>query len=100
MGQRGTGSGTIRFKDVFVANEFVSRDIVRFDAPNVYNIFAPINQGYMSAIVLGAARAAFDAAVEYINAHTRPWFTSGVAKGAEDPYLLHKAGELASPAGH
>jgi len=96
MGQRGTGSGTIRFKDVYVANEFVSRDIVRFDAPNVYNIFAPINQGYMSAIVLGAARAAFDAAIEYINTYTRPWPFTGVTKGAEDPYILIKAGELAA----
>lgn len=96
MGQRGTGSGTISFKDVYVANEFVARDIVNFDAPNVYNIFAPINQGYMSAIVVGGARAAFEAAIEYINKYTRPWIGSGVTNGAEDPYILAKAGELAS----
>lgn len=96
MGQRGTGSGTIRFKDVFVSNEFVARDIVNFDAPNVYNIFAPINQGYMSAIAIGAARAAFEAAIAYVSKHTRPWIGSGVTNGAEDPYVLAKAGELAS----
>lgn len=94
MGQRGTGSGTIKFEKAFMPNEYVVKDILRFDAPNFENFFGPIVQGYFSAIFVGAARAALEDAIDYINKHTRPWPGSGVERGAEDPYVLAKAGEL------
>lgn len=96
MGQRGTGSGTIRFKDVFVPIDRVVDGIVRFDAPDFNNLFGPVIQGYFCAVFIGAARAALDDAIDYIKKYTRPWPGSGVENGAEDPYVLGKMGELAA----
>lgn len=96
MGQRGTASGTIIFTDVKVPIEMICPQAIALDAPDPTHFFGLINQANFAALTLGAAQAGFEIALDYVRKHARRWPGSGVERGAEDPYVLQKAGQLSA----
>lgn len=90
MGQRTTGSGTVRLVDVAVDDGQVVPMAGLFDGPTTYGARAQVLH---AAIDVGLARGGLDAAVEAVRV-ARPWFESGVDSAAQDPLLLQQAGDL------
>ncbi|WP_067885491.1 SfnB family sulfur acquisition oxidoreductase [Nocardia vaccinii] len=92
LGQRTTGSGTVRFDGVRVeAGQLVARDsAVR--APTGYGAFAQLLH---AAIDTGIARGALSAATEFVRTRSRPWFEARVERAIDDPLLIQRIGELA-----
>jgi len=48
----------------------------------------------MANLFVGIAEGAYDAARHYTLKQAQPWPAAGVARSAEDPYVLHRYGEL------
>ncbi len=92
VGQRTTGSGTVVFDAVTVpASEVVPR-APAVAAPTGYGAFAQLMH---TAIDVGIARGALEAAAEFARRHSRPWFEADVARAVDDPLLVQRFGELA-----
>ena len=91
LGQRTTGSGTVRFDDAPVdpANLIARAGVV--SAPTGYGAYAQLLH---VAIDAGIARGALDAAVDFVRTKTRPWFEAGVERAVDDPLLIQRFGEL------
>ena len=70
----------------------------------------PTSQLIQAAIDLGIGEAAVAEAMAFVRGHARPWIDSGVARAADDPYIiadvgrlqidLHAAQEVLRDAGH
>ncbi|MGH3353151.1 MAG: SfnB family sulfur acquisition oxidoreductase [Nocardioides sp.] len=95
VGQRTTGSGTVRFTDVPVADDWVTPFAVTFDVPTTYGAFAQLLH---AAIDTGIARRALDEAGEFVRTKSRPYpdaiAIAGVEKACEDPLVVHAFGEM------
>lgn len=92
MGQRGTSSGTITLEGVFVPQSHV---LAREEPTSLYKLFtAPVYQTAFSAIYVGIAEAALEAALGYIRTETRPWPTAGADKAVDDPLIQWNIGDL------
>ena len=90
FGQRTTGSGTVKFNNVFVAAE----DIIPFDtAYSQPTISGPFAQIMHAAIETGIARAAFEETLIRVR-QARPWIDSGVDKATDDPLTLFELGRI------
>ncbi|MFC8450136.1 SfnB family sulfur acquisition oxidoreductase [Kitasatospora sp. NPDC057223] len=89
IGQRTTGSGTVRLERVHVPEEHVLPYTREFAAPTAYGSFAQVLHAALDA---GIARAALSAAVAE-TARARPWFESGAEHAVDDPLLVQQAGE-------
>ena len=93
MGQRGTASGTTRFRDVFVPQS----DVVGGHANAFYNAPAalgPIFQLGFAAIYLGTAEGAFEQAKKYVT--SRRSLMRAVSRIAEDPIVQLHIGDMES----
>ncbi|MER7002873.1 SfnB family sulfur acquisition oxidoreductase [Dactylosporangium sp. NPDC000555] len=90
LGQRTTGSGTVRLAAVSVPGDAVVPYTPIFDRPTSYGAFAQVLHAALDA---GIARAALTAAVEHVK-RARPWFESGADRAAGDPLLVQQAGEV------
>ncbi len=92
MGQRETGSGSVTFRDVFVPDEDVlGRPGALFAPPALVGLYF---QSAFTAIFVGVAEAAFEAATEYVRTQTRPWPAAGVERAVDDLYIQHHVGVL------
>ncbi|MFF3568079.1 SfnB family sulfur acquisition oxidoreductase [Nocardia jiangxiensis] len=92
LGQRTTGSGTVRFDGVRVqADQLVARDAA-VRAPTGYGAFAQLLH---VAIDTGIARGALSAATEFVRTRSRPWFEAQVERAIDDPLVIQRIGELA-----
>jgi SfnB family sulfur acquisition oxidoreductase len=92
MGQRTTGSGTVRFSNVHVPSRHVVPAYQIFEKTEVFGAFGQ----YMHACVdLGIAIAALRDGKRLIRAAARPWWEAGVERAADEPSLIEKFGELA-----
>ncbi len=89
MGQRTTGSGTVRLQNVLVPADDVVPFTAIFDQPTSYGAFAQLLH---AAIDAGVARGALGAAKEQV-AKARPWFEAGGERAVDDPLLVQIAGE-------
>jgi alkylation response protein AidB-like acyl-CoA dehydrogenase len=93
MGQRQTDSGSVEFDAVRVhASELL-------DQPGpLGSVFASLRpciaQLILANVYLGLAEGALEQAREYTKGSRRPWLGSGVASAAEDPYVLHRYGDM------
>ncbi|MBB5575519.1 MULTISPECIES: acyl-CoA dehydrogenase family protein [Rhizobium] len=96
FGQRLSDSGSVEFHDFPVYEEdFVGAPTAPDAAPSVLSTFnTPFIQLVFVNFYLGTAEGALRAAVDYVRATTRPWVTSGVARAADDPYILERVGEF------
>lgn len=93
IGQRQTDSGAVHFEQVRLEWEDV---LLRPDAtPTPFeNLRGLLAQSILVNLYLGIAEGAFQQARDYTLEQTRPWFASGVARAADDPYLLHRYAEM------
>jgi alkylation response protein AidB-like acyl-CoA dehydrogenase len=92
MGQRETGSGSVAFRDVFVPDaDVLGRPGALFAPPALVGLYF---QSAFTAIYIGLAEAAFDAAGEYVRTQTRPWPAAGVERAVDDLYIQHHFGVL------
>ncbi|MBO0843196.1 MAG: acyl-CoA dehydrogenase family protein, partial [Nocardioides sp.] len=95
VGQRTTGSGTVRLRDVAVTDEWITGFSETFEAPTTYGAFAQVMHAAFDA---GIARRALDDAAEFVTTKSRPYPDSaivyGVEKAAQDPLIVQAFGEL------
>lgn len=90
FGQRTTGSGTVKFNNVFVEVD----DVIPFDtAYSQPTISGPFAQIMHAAIETGIARAAFEETLNRVR-QARPWIDSGVDKATDDPLTLFELGRI------
>lgn len=93
LGQRGTDSGTISFKDVETDPALMA---------NTPGRFSPVSASLryqlgFCAILIGNAVGALRDAAEFVPSKSRPWPSAGVANAADDLLVRAKAGEFVAP---
>ncbi|KUP97093.1 SfnB family sulfur acquisition oxidoreductase [Thermobifida cellulosilytica] len=91
MGQRTTGSGTVRLTGVEVPAERVVPHYLTFTGPTTYGAFAQLGH---ASIDVGLARGALERAAEFVRTRSRAWFESGSDTASEDPLVIQQFGEL------
>lgn len=91
MGQKTTGSGTIKFDGVLVDQSQVLSRTAAVGRPSGYGAFAQLMH---AAIDAGIARGALDTAAEFAREKSRPWYEAGVSRAIDDPLLIQRFGEL------
>ena len=92
LGQRTTGSGTVVFDGVTVQRCQLVPRAPAVGAPTGYGAFAQLLH---TAIDVGIARGALQAAADFARTSSRPWFEAHVARAVDDPLLVQRFGELA-----
>ncbi|MEK6420842.1 MAG: acyl-CoA dehydrogenase family protein [Burkholderia gladioli] len=95
MGQRGTLSGTTELVEVRVETHEVMHT-ARWKTERHHTGAA--SQIIHCAIKVGIARAALDDMARWVREGVRPVRESGVARAADDPYILHAVGRVAARA--
>ena len=92
FGQKTTGSGTVKFNQVFVEAE----DIIRFDtAFSEPTLVGPFAQIMHAAIETGIARAAFEETIQSVK-KARAWIDSNVESADQDPLTIYEIGRIAA----
>jgi SfnB family sulfur acquisition oxidoreductase len=91
FGQRTTASGTVLFEEVPVDPEDVLPIWRLATRPGLYG---PNSQLIQAAIDQGIAEAAVADALGFVRDRARPWVDSGVARAADDPYIIADVGRL------
>jgi alkylation response protein AidB-like acyl-CoA dehydrogenase len=93
MGQRQTDSGSVEFADVRIE----PGELLDNPGPlgSVFASLRPcIAQLILCNVYLGLAEGALEQARGYTSSSRRPWINSGVASASEDPYVLHRYGDM------
>lgn len=93
MGQRTTSSGTIELDNVHVPGELCFRT-EGFDRPE--SLFSIVGQAGFTAVYVGIAEGALDAALDYVRTRARPWPHAEVDAAADDPYVIGHCGNMAT----
>jgi SfnB family sulfur acquisition oxidoreductase len=95
VGQRTTGSGTVRLRDVTVTDDWITPFSTTFDGPSTYGAFAQLLH---AAIDAGIARRALDEAADFVRTKSRPYPDAGQVYGVEravdDPVIVRAFGEM------
>ena len=92
FGQKTTGSGTVKFNQVFVEAE----DVVRFDrAFSEPTLVGPFAQIMHAAIETGIARAAFEETIQRVK-KARAWVDAKVESADQDPLTIYEIGRIAA----
>ena len=92
FGQKTTGSGTVKFNQVFVESEYVIRFDTAFSKPTLVGPFAQIMH---AAIETGIARAAFEETIERVK-KARAWIDANVERADQDPLTIYELGRVAA----
>jgi SfnB family sulfur acquisition oxidoreductase len=92
FGQRVTGSGSVQFDQVRVEPEWIVPFQASFERPTTIGPFAQILH---AAIDLGQARGAFEAALQFVREHSRPWIDAKVEHASQDPLTIAAFGDFA-----
>ena len=91
FGQRTTGSGTVKFNQVFVTED----DVIPFDlAFTQPTLVGPFAQLIHASIEVGIARAAFEETLQRVK-QARPWIDAHVDSASQDPLTLYELGQVA-----
>ena len=88
LGQRNTMSGTVIFENVVVPEIGLPRP----RKPQRTGLTRA--QILHAAIDTGIARAALDAAIDYLNNHSRAWIESGADRIVDEPHVIKQVGEF------
>lgn len=91
FGQKTTASGSVVFDDVAIDPNDVLPLWQLNDRPG---LFGPTSQLIQAAIDQGIAEAALDDTIAFVRDQARPWLDSGVARAADDPYIIADIGKL------
>lgn len=89
-GQKNSVSGTVNFDNIELDDAYV---VFREGPMKRTGLTFP--QILHAAIDTGIAAGALDAAVHYLNHHSRPWVESGVDRASEEPHIIKQVGEYA-----
>lgn len=92
MGQRTTGSGTVRFDQVRVSPEHVVPVYPLFERTEVFGAFGNFMH---AAIDVGIAVAALRDGKRLVRELARPWWEAGVENAGEEAGVIDRFGELA-----
>ncbi|WP_025731597.1 acyl-CoA dehydrogenase family protein [Heyndrickxia ginsengihumi] len=91
LGQRQTGSGSVSFDHVIV-NE---SELLHPDKKSPFSTFSAIlSQIILANVFLGSAEGALETAKNYTTTKTKPWFSTGLEKAVDDPYIQRRYGEF------
>ncbi|HTV24385.1 MAG TPA: acyl-CoA dehydrogenase family protein [Polyangiaceae bacterium] len=93
MGQRQTDSGSVTFEDVVIH----PHELLDVPGPlgSTFASLRPcIAQLILANVYLGLAEGALEQAKVYTLSSRRAWLGSGVASASEDPYVLHRYGDM------
>ena len=93
IGQRQTGSGTVRFEGVRVADDELLGQPGEALTPFA-SLTTLLQQSVLLNVFLGGAQGALAEARDYTRSASRPWIHSGVDKHTDDPWVQRKYGEL------
>ena len=93
IGQRQTGSGTVTFNDVRVADDELLGRADDALTPFV-SLVSLLQQSVLLNVFLGSAQGALDEGRAYTRSQSRPWIHSGVDRHVDDPWIKRKYGEL------
>jgi alkylation response protein AidB-like acyl-CoA dehydrogenase len=93
FGQRQTDSGTVQFENVFLPQSDVLQ-IPGIEPRLRSTLRTLVSQLLMANLFVGIAEGAYDAARHYTLKQAQPWPATGLTRSAEDPYVLHRYGEL------
>jgi SfnB family sulfur acquisition oxidoreductase len=92
MGQRTTGSGTVRFEAVNVPDQHIVSVSAIFEKTEIFGAFGQ----YLHACVdMGIAVAALRDGKRLIRTIARPWWEAEVERASDEPSVIEKFGELA-----
>lgn len=92
MGQRTTGSGTVRFQDVHIPASYVVPAWTIFEKEEVFAAFG----NYLHAAVdTGIAAAALRDGRTCLHELARPWWEAEVERAVDEPGVVQQFGELA-----
>lgn len=92
FGQKTTGSGTVKFNQVYVESEYVIPFDTAFFEPTLVGPFAQIMH---AAIETGIARAAFEETIERVK-KARAWIDANVEHADQDPLTSYELGRVAA----
>ncbi|SAI40902.1 acyl-CoA dehydrogenase [Bordetella ansorpii] len=93
FGQRQTDSGTVRFDNVRLDPVQVFQRPGATPAPRA-TLRSQVAQLIVTNLYLGIAQGALAEARRFVQEEARPWFASGVARQADDPYVQERFGEF------
>ncbi len=93
FGQRQTDSGTVHFKGAVLGRADVLQAPDTTPTPRA-TLRPLVSQLIMANVYLGLAIGAYEAARRYTQEEARPWFSAGVNRSADDPYVQHRYGQL------
>lgn len=93
FGQRQTDSGTVTFDRVRLEPDEILQAPGQAPTPRA-TLRSQVAQLVLTNLYLGIAIGAFDEARRYTVESTRPWFSSGVDRAADDPIVQHRYGDL------
>ncbi|QUP54695.1 acyl-CoA dehydrogenase [Ralstonia syzygii] len=93
IGQRQTDSATVQFRHVQVSEDEVLAGPDTGFTP-YQTLRSCIAQNVLVNLYTGLAAGALDEARRHTLQASRPWFTSGVERAADDPYQIHRFGEM------
>jgi alkylation response protein AidB-like acyl-CoA dehydrogenase len=93
FGQRQTDSGTVSFDRLLLRHDDVLQAPGIVATPRA-TVRSQVAQLIMANLYLGIAIGAFEEARRYTREEARPWFLSGVATSADDPYVQQRYGEF------
>ncbi|HCV3109165.1 TPA: SfnB family sulfur acquisition oxidoreductase [Acinetobacter baumannii] len=91
FGQKTTGSGTVKFDQVFVDAD----DVIPFDTAFLQpTLVGPFAQIMHASIEVGIARGAFEESLQRVH-QARPWIDSNVETANQDPLTIYELGRIA-----
>lgn len=93
IGQRQTDSGSVSFDSVLMRREDILRAHDATPTP-FHTLRNTFGQLILANLYLGIAIGAVDEAARFARTEARPWATAPVSVATEDPYTLHRFGEL------
>jgi alkylation response protein AidB-like acyl-CoA dehydrogenase len=93
FGQRQTDSGTVHFKGAVLGLADVLQAPDTTPTPRA-TLRPLVSQLIMANVYVGLAIGAYEAARRYTQEEARPWFSAGVNRSADDPYVQHRYGQL------
>lgn len=91
MGQRTTGSGTVRFDAVVVPADHVVPASRIFEGPETFGAFGNLLH---AAVDVGIARAVVRDGAHLVATVARPWPEFGATSAIEDPLVVQEVGDL------
>ena len=92
IGQRRTASGSYTFHNVLVnPDEILGPPVSAGASVTLKSLITLLGQTF---VYLGIAEGALEAAKGYTTTSIRAWATSGVEKATQDPFILHRYGEM------